>query len=158
MSFEGSWTMTFLNTEEMKERTYFLKWIDEICNTNMDSQGLLGGLSVGGVSISELTRAGSGLIDMGANIASNPLAILGGIQPTYQKDIKIEQLDFEEEGQMAVRLIGAFPTSVGAIEYSETSGEVSSTTVTFSYTDVEVDDPISTGVGAIFGDSVGSLF
>ena len=153
MSFDGSWTMTFLNTEDMKARLYFLKWIDEISNTNMNTQGILGGLNVSGISVYDIANT----INIGEQIAGNPLSLLGGIQPTYQKDIKIEQLNSSGGGEMAVRLIGAFPVTVSPIEYNEVLGEVSSTSITFSYTDIEVENPTKSIVGAIAGDAVANL-
>lgn len=158
MSLDGSWEMTFFNTEDMYARDYFIKWMNEVHNTNMDGQGLLGGVGIGGIGLSEASRAISGAIDAGANIAGNPLSLLGGIQATYQKDIKIEQLKSDGEPEMAVRLIGAFPTAVGAVEYSDATSEVSTTTVTFAYTDIQTESVQDSLIGAVFGDDVANLF
>ena len=152
MAFDGSWEMSFFNTEDMKERAYFIAWMNAICNTDMQPTGILGGIGIGGINLNSIQRAIKGIKDLASNIASNPLSLISGIQPTYQKDIKIEQLNYNEENTMAVRLIGAFPTSVSAVELSDTQGEVSTTTVTFAYTDVEVEDNASIIKGDIFGD------
>jgi len=158
MSFDGSWEMTIYNTEDMEARNYFLEWIDEVMNTNMDAQGLLGGLSVGGVSISEVSRAISGVGDILTNLSENPLSILGGLQPSYQRDIKIEQLDYEGDTQAEATLIGAFPTSIGQVDYDDSTGEISTTTITFAYTDVQTKNALEQLGSALIGDSATGLF
>ena len=159
MSFDGSWEMTIVNTEDMEARNYFIDWMDEVHSTNMDSSGLLGNLTVAGVGLSEASRAIGGAIDTISNIVSNPMSLLGGIQASYQRDIKIEQLDHQGAVKSAVRLIGAFPTSVSAVEYNDATGEVSTTTITFAYTDIQVDKGIGEAISdAVFGESTTNLF
>lgn len=160
MSFDGTWEMSFLNTEDMKERNYFLSWIDEIANTNMNSQGLLGGLSIGGITVNGVINTINSVVDIANQLQNNPLGIFlgGGLQPSYQRDLKIEQLNSDGGAEMEMRLIGAFPITVSAVEYTDQNGEVSITTITFAYTDVEVVNDTKSIVSAVAGDGLASLF
>jgi len=159
MSFNGAWEMTFFNTEDMKTRNYFIDWMNQVHDTNMNSAGLLGGLSIGGISLNSAVRAVKGTIDAVKGIVENPLSLMTGIQPVYQRDLKIEQLNWNGEGTTYVKLIGAFPTDVSAIEYKDSNGEVSTTTVTFAYTDVEVDGSAGTTFAQeLIGNELGNLF
>ena len=157
MTFDSSWEMTIYNTEDMQARKYFLQWIEDVMNTSMDAQGLLGGLSVGGISLGEASRAITGAVSIASNLGENPLSLLGGLQADYQRDIRVEQLNSNGEVEAQAILIGAFPTSVGAVDYDDSTGEVSTCTITFAYTDIQTKNDLEQIGSAVLGDSTTSL-
>jgi hypothetical protein len=58
--------------------------------------------------------------------------------PLYQFDLTIEQLDENMNVTSRIKLLNAFVNIVGDIQYTDETGEVSKTTVTLSYTGMEV--------------------
>ncbi len=155
-SFEGSWEMNFHNTENMELRAYFLKWMKEVHSTEMNLGGIFG--DVPGVSVAQDVAKGARSVIAGiSNIASNPMGALN-ISAAYQRDIKIEQLDHLGEVQYELILIGAFPTSVGVVDYDDSVGEVSTTPVTFSYTDIQYGSQADNLLTAVVGNDIASFF
>jgi len=101
---EGSLTLTFYNDPELILRTTLLDMVNDIQDYNVP--GSSGGGGYGG----------------------------GGSPLPYQTDVTIEQLDHEERVVIATVYHSAFVTEVGAIDYQDEIGEISTTALTLSYT------------------------
>lgn len=155
-SYDGTWEMTIYNTENMEARDYFINWMVEVHNTNMNPDGFLGNFSVNGVSLNQVASAVNSISNRVNNFVSNPFGF--GIAAPYQRDIKIEQLDNKGKETYEMYLRGAFPTSVGAVDYDDQAGEISTTTITFAYTDIEVGSASDIMLRNIVGDSASTLF
>ncbi len=54
-------------------------------------------------------------------------------KPWYQHEVKVYQMDHNDQPITGVILHDLFPTSVSGIEYTDETGEISTTTVTFAY-------------------------
>ena len=155
-SFDGTWEMTFYNTEDMKVRSYFIDWMKEISPTNMNIGGLLGGVNAIKYLANDVKSARS-IAEGINNIVLNPLSALN-LNPYYQRDIKVEQLDGDENVQYELMIIGAFPITVNPIEYDDTIGEISQTTVTFAYTDIQYGGLVDGLTETVLGNDAKSFF
>ena len=58
-------------------------------------------------------------------------------RPWYMNDILIQQLDSNDEPITETRLNNAFVTAVGGIEYTDETGNISTTEITFTYSGIE---------------------
>ena len=134
-SLSGSWTATFYNEEGMIARNFFSRWIEGLhsLDLNIDSgifsrtKKLIGDIS-GTVRILENLDVSS-LID----------SIIGVVQsPSYQRDIKVQQLDGEENVVFEVTITGAFPINIEDISLDASNSDLSSTSVTFAFTDIKI--------------------
>lgn len=146
-SYDGTWEMTIYNTEDMKIRDFFISWMSEVHNTNANP---------GALSTNRFIGAALDVANGVNSFISNPFG-LGGA-PTYQRDIKIEQLDNKGNEIYEMFLKGAFPISVSSIDLDAQVGEISTTVITFAYTDIEIGDINSKLLGVISGDAAGNLF
>lgn len=61
-------------------------------------------------------------------------------RPWYQQDIIIQQLDHEERPIVQAKLLNAFITNVGPVDFTDEVGDISTTTLTFAYSGVEYQD------------------
>lgn len=135
-SLDGVWEATFYNTEDMEERKYFINWMREIHENSLPSTTQKDENSL--MKIKSDIDKSFGILK---NIISDPFKLFldaGAIMPYYQREIQIHQLDNNGNTSSFVSLIGAFPTSVSSIEYVDSAGEVSTTTITFNYNDIAV--------------------
>lgn len=156
-AFEGTWEITFYNTEDLKIRSYFLDWMKEIAPTNMNIGGMLGGVNAI-KTLANNTKAARSMNEGINNIIANPLGALN-INPYYQRDIKVEQLSGNGEVEYEVMVIGAFPTTVSPIEYDDTAGgEVSQTTITFAYTDIQYGGLVGGLMETVLGNDAKAFF
>lgn len=57
--------------------------------------------------------------------------------PWYQQEVLIQQLDHNDEVIATTILNNCFVTSVGPIEYSDETAEISTSTITFAYSGIE---------------------
>jgi hypothetical protein len=71
------------------------------------------------------------------DIIKNPTSLLNSGTNTYQKDIKIEQLDNDGNVTFYSTLIGAFPINISTVELNDSNSEISETTITFAFSDIE---------------------
>lgn len=138
-SFEGTWEATFYNTTDMITRNYFINWMQEAhsnnLDTSMESTGILG-------EIEAFANDINASVNKVKNAYTDPIGtFLGGVGagPLYQRDLTIQQLDGEGNVTSAVTLIGAFPTNVGAVDLDDSTGDISTTSITFNYNDIKVD-------------------
>ncbi len=85
-------------------------------------------------------------------INSNPTAIAGGpilsnnavyngdgnyaARPWYMSDIVIQQLDSNDKPVTTTTLHNAFASAVGSIEYTDETGDISKTEITFTYSGI----------------------
>ena len=127
-NLENTIDITFYNTHNMKERKEILNWMDEVHKNQWNPEAGAFENIIGGIS---------SMVSGVTNVIQNPLSLLSGVSPTYQKDITIEQIDYNGDATFRSVLIGAFPINVGNITLSSENGEISTTTVTFSYTDLK---------------------
>lgn len=158
-SFDGSWEMTVYNTENMKIRQYFLDWMQQVHNTHINPTGLVGTIPGAESFVNQANNvvgAAKGVAQTINNIGSNPLALINA-QPAYQRDIKIEQLNSRGEVEAEVLLIGAFPTAVAAVDLDDATGEVSTSTITFAYSDMQTGSLEENAMKSIFGDNATSF-
>jgi len=137
-SLESTWEATFYNTESLDARNHFIKWMTQVHNndvdTSMPASGVLG-------DIEGFVNDASAAVETTTALINDPLGTLfggGGGSASYQKDITIQQLNYAGEKVAEVKLIGAFPTSVSALDYDDSTGEISTTSVIFNYTNIEV--------------------
>ena len=108
-SDEGTFSMTFYNDPDMFLRGVFLKMISGIENYDVPA-------SMGG--------------------SPQKFRVVGGsiLAPWYQTDIRIQQLDHNEMVSFDSIYHNAFPTEIGPIEYQDETGDISTTSLTISYT------------------------
>jgi len=125
----GTFTMSFYNDEDMIYRTFFLKIISAIQSY---STGLLSNFS-----FREL------ISDIFKPLNLNPFGfdLFDTSKPWYWTDLIIQQLDSDENVISSVVLWDAWISNVGDIEYTDETGEISQTTITFAYS----------GIGAGYG-------
>jgi hypothetical protein len=129
-NIENTWDITFYNKKDMFERKLLLDWL-ELVHTNQwnPDAGYL-----------ENILSGADSIISGVNNAiSNPLSLISGGLSTYQKDIIIEQLDADGNVTFSTTLIGAFPINISNINLTNEISEISTTSVTFAFTDLSYD-------------------
>lgn len=137
----NSWTATFYNDSEMKIRKYFTRWIESLHSLEYESgSGLFP--SLGGIAraiksnVRSLQRTVNSLKNNSlTNILNGQVEI-----PYYQKDIIVQQLNGNNEPIFEVTILGAFPINIEDIALDSTNSELSSTSVTFSFTDIKTKD------------------
>ena len=164
-SLEGTWEATFYNNREMEVRRYFTKWMEDIHSLGIaDPNDGLFGLSGINNFISRVKDTISDVknsVEKIGDIINDPLGALfdDSNLPLYQRDITIQQLGNSDlDIPYQVTLIGAFPITIDAIDYDDSSGEVSTTTVTFSYTDILIGNIEGRSTSQNFlGDELGGL-
>jgi hypothetical protein len=61
-------------------------------------------------------------------------------RPWYQQDITIQQLDHSGRAISQVTILNAFITNVGPVEYDDSEGDVTKTTITFAFSGLEYAD------------------
>jgi hypothetical protein len=128
-NLQNTWTVTFYNDTKMRERNNIIRWMNQIHSNKWDA------------NISNLQRAMAGfegIIRGVKNVLNNPLSLLNS-QASYSSDIIIEQLDANGDSVYTVTLVGAFPVEVSPVDFVAENGNVSTTTVTFAFTDIETD-------------------
>jgi len=163
-SYEGTWTVDIYNTDRMAEYKQFIRWMDEVHQHEVYREGVLGGLTIGGVNVSKAAQGITSGINQAINIAStNPLSVLGsiingpGAYPSYMRNIRVQMLAGDEtqnynqglnalggnkdllaENVIAeVMLLGVFPTAVAPVDLTTEAGEISLTNITFAYSDIQ---------------------
>jgi len=166
-SLEGSWTMTFYNTTDMKVRIFFDNWIREMHTLQLPSpqnDGLLGLENLNNLvgQANEFIQSYERNVSRVEGIISDPINTLfgaGGTFPIYQRDITVQQLaSSDEDSTFELTLIGAFPTSIDTIELTDDGTGISETSVTFSYSDVLINRQSPSSASILLGDNLGSLF
>lgn len=163
-SLSGSWTANFYNDSGMVSRKYFTRWMEELHNLNIkDNSGLLGGLGELGNTISQGINAadsiGQAVKEVKA-IVNDPLQLLVRTHaPEYQKDIKVQQLDGNNNVIFEATITGAFPINVEDISLDDSTAEISSTSVTFAFSDIVIGDSSvkRQALQSILGDNLGGL-
>ena len=140
-SLSGSWTATFYNDSQMSARKFFTEWIENLHSLDLNvNSGLF--KSVGDTvrtinsNISSLKNAVNDIKN--GNIAD--IILERSQSPYYQKDITIQQLDGDGNPIFEVLITGAFPINIEDIQLDSSNSEISSTSITFAYTDVKTKD------------------
>ena len=131
-SDEGSISFTFYNDPNLSIRNLFLDRIELV--HNFDAPNVMGG--------SVLASAESA-INVYDQVVHNVKTVQEYVSQTnasgwYQGDVTIEQLGHQNDAVGATVVHNAFITEVGAIEYQDEVGDVSTTTVTLAFTDMTV--------------------
>jgi len=110
---EGSWEITFYNTPDLFHRRTFLSMLSDVHNFSIPSY-----------------LGGSGLNSDGPGFEGNNYGI------DYKQDITIQQLDHDGLSIGEAILHNAFVTNVGAIEFSDETQGISTTSVTFTWSGI----------------------
>ena len=160
-SLSGSWTATFYNDSGMVARKYFTQWIEDMHSLNIRNENTamnnLGNAAAG--VLSEINSLKDAVKEVKA-IANDPLQLLlSGNAPDYQKDIKVQQLDGEGNVIFEVTISGAFPINIEDVQLDDSTSEISSTAVTFAYSDIVIGETSveTQALQTILGDSLGGL-
>ncbi len=139
VSEDGTWEIEIYNNEFHSERNFFLGLIDDTNSYNVPEY-LDATLGAAGSPVGDLIDSGlnvwnaiRGQADRSSTFITNQGA------PWYQQDIVIEQLNHDEVPVSRVILNHAFVTSVGSIEYSDEIGDVTTSTISFAYSGLDVD-------------------
>jgi len=141
-----SWSFTFYNQTDLKLRDEFWKWMNLVHNSkigyfgtieNFIPQHLLQDIKNGWGNINEFIN------DIG-QVIDDPMNFLTGyngmLVPYWQNSVKIYQLDGNGNDTYNIELVGAFPIEISPIEYTDATGEISTTTITMAYTDIIIPD------------------
>jgi hypothetical protein len=121
-NIENTWDVTVYNTSDMKIRENMLRWMDIVHYNKWK-----------GTPATGIKSMVSGIKD----VIKNPTSLLNSGTNTYQKDIKIEQLDNDGNVTFYSTLIGAFPINISTVELNDSNSEISETTITFAFSDIE---------------------
>jgi len=176
VTYDGSWSAEIYNSESMNEYKLLISWMKEVHEHEVYREGILGGLTLGGVNVSKAAQGITAGINQVANIATtNPLSILGsiingpGAYPSYMRNIRIQMLggdeteqfkqgfagfnkDFAQENIIAeVLLMGVFPKEVAPIELTSETGDISLTNITFAYSDIQFGSDVDNLLGDLLG-------
>ncbi len=160
-SLSGSWSVTFYNDSNMVARKYFTQWMEDMHSLSVKSPGLnsLNNLnSLVGTITNEINSLKDAVKEVKA-LTKDPLqALVGTKSPDYQKDIKIQQLGNQENILMSAIITGAFPINVEDISLDDSTSEISSTQVTFAFSDIIIGDDIEqSALQNLLGDNLGGL-
>jgi len=117
---QGSISMTFYNDQDFKYRNLFLGSISEVQSYFTDDAPSLSFLGA-----SSETASNSSFIQK-----SNTAA-------WYQFDLTIQQLGEHEEVRSTIILMNAWISDISEVQYTDETGDVSSTTVTFTYSGIQ---------------------
>jgi len=159
-SLSGSWSVTFYNDSNMIARKYFTQWMQDMHSLELrnsigisENLGTLAGIV--GNEINSLTNA----VKEVKSIIHDPSQLLVSRRaPDYQKDIKIQQLSGDNNPIFEAIITGAFPINVEDIQLDDSTSEISSTVVTFAFSDIEIGDSVeSSARQSILGDNLGGL-
>ena len=129
-SIENTWDITFYNKKDMKERKDLLDWMDLVHSNQWDPESGF---------VQNVMSGVDSLISGVKNTIENPLSLLQSEMTDYQKDIIVEQLDGNGQVTFSTTLIGAFPITVGNVELGDETGEISTTSCTFAFSDIKYD-------------------
>jgi len=152
-------TLVFYNDPNLIIRNFFLRVISEIQSYNTPDTVNTESIRNYVQTASEIFNApglndlysgiigGINLINQVSYNIDNVLGFASGltggeISPGYQYDISIQQLD--EKGNVASEtiLMNAWISEVSEIQYTDETGEVSSTELTINYTGIKIKDSV----------------
>jgi len=142
-SDEGTFTITFYNDPELRIRNFFLRILAAIQDyttpvTFSETDSILDLFDRLQDAINKLEGY---LTEIKHNLAAL-LSIAGfdffGAGAWYQMDVAVQQLDENEEFVSTTVFHQAFITDVSEIQYTDEIGEISKTTVTFTYTGTSI--------------------
>ena len=123
----GTMSVTLYNDPALMIRKFFLGVINDVQSfvTPKTVQGSGPGLGLLGIP-------STARLQMEYNLSN--IGNLGGRNPWYQNNIRIQQMDHNDHVISETTLHNAFITEVGELEYSDAEGNISETTLTFAYT------------------------
>jgi len=159
-SLSGSWTVVFYNDSEMVARRYFTQWMEDMHSLALKNQGgYFKGLdTLSGLALSEINSLKDAVKEVKAIVKDHTQLLLSGVAPEYQKDIKIQQLGNSENIILEATIIGAFPINVEDIQLDDSTSEISSTSITFAFSDVIIGNSVEKQAAEnILGDRLGGL-
>ena len=81
-----------------------------------------------------------------------------GYKDDYTCDVVIQQLNQENEPVYGVRLIGAFPSSIGAMQLTSAAGGESKVEITMQYDKFIVENAVKSSLSAVRSAIPNSLF
>jgi len=158
-SLSGSWTVTFYNDSNMIARKYFTQWMQDMHSLELKSTGIVGNLgTLAGIVGNEINSLTNAVKEVKSIIKDPSQLLVSGRAPDYQKDIKVQQLNGDNDSIFEVNITGAFPINVEDIQLDDSTSEISSTVVTFAFSDVKIGDNVeSSALQTILGDNLGGL-
>ena len=166
-SFNQTWSITFYNNVDLSYRHKFIEWMRRIHHSKVQETGTLeaavpagalGALKNAYGNISNAVNELSDTVNSGGLNVLNMLA--GTATPSYQGEVKIFQLNDNGEEAYHQTLTGLFPVEVSNIDYSDSSTELTTTTVTFAFTDCTYagEDKAGGIAEGLFGSAIGGMF
>ena len=170
---EGSITLTFYNDPDMIIRRFFLQVVAGMQNYNLpmtidggtpeigsDIMSIAGSISKRALVAFDEIRNNFKALNNLFNFLNtdNPRGIdfsrynshSAGVYssaPWYQTDIRVQQLDHNEEKTTEAIYHNAFVTEVSGIDYQDEVGDISTTTLTLAYTGVSYGEDSVTAMG-----------
>jgi hypothetical protein len=141
-TWQNTWQVTFYNDIDFTTRRFFWVWMQVIHNPELTtydyddfSTGIVSGLeNIIGDKFDKIKET----YDIIVNNFRASFISKGKATSFYQKDLFVEQLDHNENAVHGYRFIGAFPTNVDDVQLQDNEGDVSQTSVTFAYTNIEM--------------------
>ena len=136
---EGTFSITFYNDPKLQIRSFFMRLISAVQDfaTPVTVSEVQGSLSLFDRLQDTINRLEGYLSEVKHNLSSL-LTILGfeflSAGAWYQMDITVQQLDHYENVASTIVFHEAFVTDVSEITYTDETGDISKTTVTFAYT------------------------
>jgi len=157
-------SVEFYNTSDLSHRHFFIDWMTQIHSTQVETAGQLeklipsAALSAAKNVFGNLKRAYNDVNEAVKNPRSLLDRALNQYNPFYEKNIKIFQLNGNEQETYYVDLIGAFPISVSDITYTNQAGDISTTTVEFAFTDILYnEEPKTDHVDGLLGSTLADI-
>ena len=141
-SFNQTWSITFYNNVNLQYRHKFIAWMRQIHHSRVNETGILeqaipsGLLNSAKAAFGSITKAVNDVKNLIDDPGKTLSSLVGGNAPEYQGVAKIFQLDNNAEESYHQELVGLFPIEVSDVGFSDNNSELTSTTVTFAFSDV----------------------
>jgi hypothetical protein len=136
---EGTFSITFYNDPDLQIRNFFLRLLALVqdYSTPVTVSSSIGEMDLFGRLQDAIGRLEGVYSEIKHNL--NALLSLAGFDflgagTWYQMDISVQQLDENENTASTTVFHDAFVTDVSEIQYTDETGDISKTTVTFAFT------------------------
>ncbi len=164
-TFNQTWSITFYNDSNLTFRRSFINWMREIHHTRANETGALEKAipsNLLGAVKGTYNNVKSAVEDVKSVIDDPKGAFQGAIgngTAYYEGSAKVTQLDSQGNGTYSQEYVGLFPVEISDIDYSDQNSEVTTTTVTFAYSDIIFDGEDGGGgtAEALFGSELTGL-
>ena len=165
--FNQTWSIEFYNNVDLGYRHKFIQWMRDIHHSRVNETGALEAAVPAGLlgdiksAYGNITKA---VQDIKGVLADGGKGFLQGVAgvatPQYQGEAKIFQLDANGNESYHQTLVGLFPVEVSNVDFADNNQELTSTTVTFAFSDIiYADENGGTSVTeGLLGSTVAGLF